>query len=507
MKPIEWLKRLVAIEYRPAWHRLEDSEWGLGKSGIPWLLLLVLIGIIARQSLAVAFPSIHHPDEVFQYWEQGYRLFYGAGIVPWEYRDGIRSWIVPGFIAGVIWLVEAMGGSQEMWRFVVQLILSVASMSIVVTAFFWARRLSGLGAGVLAALMASVWFEFLYFSAKPLTAVIAAAVLFPAAYLLCAKPNPSVKACLWGGALLGFAFALRFHVAPMIFVIGLVHLIRTPWKKWWPSLTAAALMVLASGLLDWATWGAPFQSIWLNFFINVFEGKAAVYGTQPLVWYFALYTNEWTGFTIPMLALLLIGARRSPVLFMVPLALVLALSLIGHKEYRFVYPTLPFILTLVSVGVADIFGLATRTLGVSRRRMAFMITCVAIALTSITLLVHDGNRAKFVAQAHHIAAFAKAGEVEGMCGFAVAHLGWGETPGYSGLGRTVPMYLFETIAEADTVNTAFNVIVHRDRPWPKPQLPFKSLGCHDGICVAARPGNCEPSPENEVNALLIGWGQ
>lgn len=502
MKLIKWLKQLVETEYRPAWHRLEDTEWGLGKSEFVWLIIIVLVGIIARQSLAVAFPSIHHPDEIFQYWEQGYRLFSGEGITPWEYRDGIRSWIVPGFIAGVIWSVETMGGDQQTWRFVVQLILSVASMSIVVTAFFWARRLSGPGAGVLAALITSVWFETLYFSARPLTEVIAASAIFPAAYLLCAVPKPSVKARMWGGALLGLAFALRFHTAPMIFVIGLAHLMRNPWQKWWPTLTASALVVLASGLLDWATWGSPFQSIWLNFTMNIFEGTAAGFGTSPFVWYIALYANEWTGLSIPLLILILIGARRSPILFVAPLVLLISLSFIGHKEYRFVYPSLPFILTLVSVAGADILAQTTRALSVQRRRTVFMLTGVGIILTSIILMVHDGFRPKFERGANIIAAFQTAGQIEKMCGFAIVDLNWPGTPGVSGLGRTVPIFMIPTPDEAGTVSDAYNVIFYDQGQWKEPAYPYVDMGCNDDMCISARVGTCAPHPEFEINTMI-----
>ena len=40
-----------------------------------------------------------HPDEIYQTQEQAHRLVYGYGIVPWEFRDGVRSWILPGLLA------------------------------------------------------------------------------------------------------------------------------------------------------------------------------------------------------------------------------------------------------------------------------------------------------------------------------------------------------------------------------------------------------------------------
>ena len=39
------------------------------------------------------------PDEIYQSLEQSHRLVFGYGIVPWEYRDAVRSWVFPGTLA------------------------------------------------------------------------------------------------------------------------------------------------------------------------------------------------------------------------------------------------------------------------------------------------------------------------------------------------------------------------------------------------------------------------
>ncbi len=38
-------------------------------------------------------------QETIQYFEQGHRLAFGSGIVPWEFEDVTRSWLLPGLIA------------------------------------------------------------------------------------------------------------------------------------------------------------------------------------------------------------------------------------------------------------------------------------------------------------------------------------------------------------------------------------------------------------------------
>ncbi|MSP03949.1 MAG: hypothetical protein EXR05_01570 [Acetobacteraceae bacterium] len=50
------------------------------------------------------------PDEVFQYLEPAHRLVHGTGLIAWEYAAGLRSWLLPGVLAAVLWLASLIGG-------------------------------------------------------------------------------------------------------------------------------------------------------------------------------------------------------------------------------------------------------------------------------------------------------------------------------------------------------------------------------------------------------------
>src|SRR5512143_2896486 len=73
----------------------------------PWAASTILAGTLVgglalRVYLAIAFPNIYHPDEVFQTLEPAHRLATGWGIVTWEWRVGIRSWLLPSILAGLM---------------------------------------------------------------------------------------------------------------------------------------------------------------------------------------------------------------------------------------------------------------------------------------------------------------------------------------------------------------------------------------------------------------------
>ena len=492
-----WLKRaypyVLSAERGKPLAPLSTADIGLGadRRAWTWLVFCLVIGFVLRQGTAMVFSSIYFPDEVFQYWEQGYRMVFGYGVIPWEYRVGLRTWIVPGTIGSVIWVVNALGGSAEVWRATVQALLSLASLGVIATGFLWAKRLSGTGAAVLAAFVAAIWFEFIYFSAKPFTEVIAAAALFPAAYMLAAIPNPSRRLLAFGGVLLGLSFVLRLHLAPAVLVIALATLQRHGWRRSMLPALSAALVVLLAGLIDWLTWGVPFHSLWQNFSINVLEGKAATFGTQPVFWYLLYYANAWPGFVAVGLGLFLLAARRAPLMLVVPLVILVSHSLIGHKEYRFLYPTLPFLFTLASVGAAELFALAARNLSVPQRRWGFAALAFGWLMTSASLGLNDGFRPFFTQHSEGIALFARAGEEPALCGLGIARMSQWDMPGYAGLGRNVPLYLVDP-PEAETLSSGYNLYIYRHADYPGRPQGFTDLECLDTYCLAIRPGTCTP---------------
>jgi hypothetical protein len=63
---------------------------------------LAVLAIILRLVPVIFVPSQAWPDEIFQATEQAHRLVYGTGLVPWEFQLGIRSWLLPGIIAGLM---------------------------------------------------------------------------------------------------------------------------------------------------------------------------------------------------------------------------------------------------------------------------------------------------------------------------------------------------------------------------------------------------------------------
>jgi hypothetical protein len=93
------------------------------------LAALVVLAILLRLQPILVEPSAVWPDEIFQTSEPAHRLVFGSGLVAWEFQLGVRSWLLPGIIAGLMelsWIARRLGrrrrdnaaadGDRGLWR-------------------------------------------------------------------------------------------------------------------------------------------------------------------------------------------------------------------------------------------------------------------------------------------------------------------------------------------------------------------------------------------------------
>ena len=248
------------------------------------LAMIFSAAFLLRMAVPIVWPGIHYPDEIIQSLEQAHRLVFGNGLVPWEFRDGARSWLLPALLAGPMWLGDALKPGTGAYRLLAQALVAALSASSVVVGFMWARK-HGIRHAVLAAVVLCTWFELVYFGARALGEVVAAAFLFAGVYL-CAEREPrSARHDLLAGVCLAGAFVFRFHLAPALALAALWRCRRDFRARWVPMLLGASIPLLALGIVDGIAWSEPFGSIVNNFRANIVQGRSHVYGTSGAGWY------------------------------------------------------------------------------------------------------------------------------------------------------------------------------------------------------------------------------
>ena len=82
---------------------------GLRGAATAATVVLLLAGGVLRVVLAILHHGVIWPDETYQMTEAAHRVVFGYGIVPWEFQQGLRSWIGPGFLVPPTALAGVLG--------------------------------------------------------------------------------------------------------------------------------------------------------------------------------------------------------------------------------------------------------------------------------------------------------------------------------------------------------------------------------------------------------------
>ena len=329
-----------------------------------WKLLwpVLALAFAARAAVALSGDFLLHPDELMQYLEQGHRLAFGNGVLYWEFFYGARSWLIPGLIAGVLALFDAVGLGQPFW-YVGGVKLAFCAISLLIPAgmYFFARRHFDEAAARVALLAGAFWYELVGFAHKPLTGLTATAVLMALLALCVRPPQRGGPSTAWLAAFLAvLAAAVRMQYAPLALALLGLYFLRAgqgeaPGKGVAGTraqlVLASGVFVLAVGIFDALTWdGGLFHSYLANLRFNVAlsgVGGASDGPAWQYLWWLAI---AGAGLGALCAAAALRDLRRYGFLLSL-IALVLILhSAQAHKEYRFIFAVVPLWL-LVGAGV------------------------------------------------------------------------------------------------------------------------------------------------------------
>ena len=188
---------------------------------------------------------------------------------------------------------------------------------------------------------------------------------------------------LLGGLLLGIGAAFRFSEAMFIGPAMLVAVLRRDWLAA-ATVPVAAVLTLATivGVADLIYWGEPFFSLRTAIDYTLLE-RGSSRGFQPVYEYLAILPS-WT--TLPVFALAVAGSRRcgpETLWLWIPL---LCLSLLPHKETRYVIPLVPMLALTAARGLVRTVEWLRQDAG--RLRSARWIGGVLVPMLALSLL-HD----------------------------------------------------------------------------------------------------------------------
>jgi hypothetical protein len=452
--------------------------------------------------LAVGSPNIFYPDEIFQTLEPAHRLAFGYGIISWEWRLGIRSWVLPTFLAGVMRATSWLGAASSGYLLGVTIVLTLLSLVTIWFGYAWAKRASGNTAAIIAAVACSFFFGLVYFAPKAMNEVVAAHVLLPGFYLgVYGDKFGERKRMFLAGFLCALSACLRIQLLPAL-LFAMVYFCYPRWRIRIPAVVAgASIPVLLFGAADWLTWSYPWQSFILYFKANTEHHVGREFWSQPWYWY-AIVLLVLLG---PAVLLLFHGARRSPFLAIFCAIVVVSHSFIPHKEIRFIYPILAPALTLAAIGMVDLLHEIRGGMRfLENPRWVIGLSVVFFFGSSALLAAHCADWYK---TRWGVGAFDRLSHEPAVCGVGIYRAIWWESGGYTHLHRDVPIIPLESAAQLAKDAPAINALI---APADSSALPagFRQSQCWEGVCLYQRPGACAAAPaDEEINAYLKRVGE
>ncbi len=244
-----------------------------------------------------------------------------------------------------------MGRGSDGYLLGIAIVLSLISLTTVWFGFVWAYRASGINAALVAGLGSVFWYELIYYAPKCFNEVLAGHLLLPGLYLG-VYGQQDLSRRKWrlflAGVFLGLAVALRMQLAPAVLFAAVYFC----WKRWKESLLPVAaggsLSVLFFGLVDALTWSSPFHS-----YVAMLRFQIAGTNTGGRYNRGIIFGSTCCLHYGPLILFALIGGRRSPFLGCIVLAIMIPHTFIPHKEWRYIYPAMPLLITLSGIGVTE----------------------------------------------------------------------------------------------------------------------------------------------------------
>ena len=264
----------------------------------------------------------------------------------------MRGWLMPWLMTAPLAIGDVVAPGSELGPLLAGLLCATVSLAIVAAA--WA--IGGLRSrwhATFAALVTATWFELVYFGPRILGELLATAAILAAAALFRRRPTDRI-AIMFGGLLLGLAIVLRPQYGPACVPIALIAVHGKPAEYWRALLIGGAMAALFSAVGDFAAGATPFAWLITNIQQNLIDHKAQAFGVAPPLAYISTFGLMWRWWMVMIVAGVIFGFRRAPMIGWAALLNLVIHSLIGHKEYRFVVFSDAAFLLIAALGWADL---------------------------------------------------------------------------------------------------------------------------------------------------------
>ncbi|XP_066540969.1 GPI mannosyltransferase 3 [Hoplias malabaricus] len=319
-----------------------QDQPGHGFFGVNVLVLSVIFRLVNCFLVQTSFV----PDEYWQSLEISHRMVFKYGYETWEWKEGIRGYSYPLIFALIYKILDLLNYDSVRLLILLPRVLQsllAAFADAKLYDFVWKLENPEVAKWTYFCQLCS-WFTW-YCCTRTITNSMETTLTILA---LCYYPLDGTRLHnSWKYLLL---VSLAVVVRPTALIVWFPLLLHHLWHEenklkliTQQGLPVAALTLLFSTLIDCIFYGKWIFVQWNFLKFNVLHNVGEFYGTHPWHWYL---TQGFVVIIGPHLPLFLHGcslsSKRNRILLFSTVWTLLVYSFLAHKEFRFIYPVLPF---------------------------------------------------------------------------------------------------------------------------------------------------------------------
>ena len=241
---------------------------------------------------------------------------------------------------------------------------------------------------MLFALLSAIQFHLPFYMSRMLPNVIA---LVPVSFGLGFWMQQSKPSSSWKASICILTFAAIVCRCDVIILTGIVgiHMVtsrRVPLLHGlWFGAVSVCLSLLITILVDshfWGRWLWPEGEV---LYFNTVLNKSKEWGVSPFYWYFTSALPRMLNVAYPAAFLGALVDSRARRMTIVALCFVFLYSFLGHKELRFLFPTLPLWNLSAALGLDTLFFKSKNSTAISLLRLAVLGGCfLGVSMTIVS---------------------------------------------------------------------------------------------------------------------------
>ncbi|KAM4829120.1 GPI mannosyltransferase 3 [Thomomys bottae] len=321
-------------------------------------IYLVLFIIALRVLNCFLVQTSFVPDEYWQSLEVAHHMVFNYGYLTWEWTERLRGYTYPLIFASIYKILHLFGNdSVQLLIWIPRLAQALLSALADLRLYSLMRQLDSqeVARWVLFCQLCS-WFTW-YCCTRTLTNTMETVLTVLALFYYPLEGSKSVSSAKYV-SLVAFAFIIR----PTAIISWIPLLCTHFWQEQRKlpltlhHFLPVGFVTLSSSLIIDRIFFGQWTLVQFNFFkFNVLHSLGTFYGSHPWHWYFSQGFPAVLGTHLPFFIHgCFLAPKRYCILMVTVLWTLLVYSMLGHKEFRFIYSVLPFCMVFCGHSLAHL---------------------------------------------------------------------------------------------------------------------------------------------------------